>query len=214
MDLEEAYSQLGLMPLDEFIQQRIDDNLIDCMTPEDEIRQRYRQIGATTWMCVRICLHLMQKRNAILVSSDFVRTSRIGNIVNQYMVLFGFPGMNPDSSHIVFDGAGILYLGTRGHPLDTRTRGRCLVFDDHLWKQRAVRRSLGPFAMVRTVILSNGQLLGCDDDGVPIIEFTSTGAVDFLESNPSVDRGGFTVANGLVVPLDPPASESQFGRSA
>ena len=200
MTLEETYKALKLQPLDDFIRLGLNRN------HEEWVRRggrynpyarndAYRQIGSTTYMNVSICMHLMKGRGSVaeVVAQDLRQVDRITNDIRQYMGVLGHNSQmsTRHGGGIVFEGnAGILYPRLRVNYSYNHNRVS-RVFDDDLWKQRTIRRSQGPFAMVQTILYQDGRYQGLYDDMEPIFDFTEEGAIGYLKDHPGVTHEGF-----------------------
>jgi len=210
MTLEEAYAKLGLEPLDDFIQRRIADNiehwrsqgLQDLRLPIPN-SQKYRQIGATTWMAVRICLHLETQRNALVTAPFLHQSYNVMLQVAGFMERLGHPVAKNghQSRSIAFEKAGTVYnssnqsLPTIPHPY--------FVFDEEIWTQRTILRNRGPFYMIQSVHMVGGHFYAKDEDFIKIMELTEDGVKGLLVEDPLISCIGFRIERGEIIPLNP-----------
>jgi len=180
---------LGLESLDDFIERRVQENCqkdarFDGFLIPDQLDQ-YRQIGASTWMSVRICQNLLIRRHVhvqIKHGADVI----VDQIL-RFMTILGSPGVNQMTGSYVFENGGIMRVGSNpGRGIRNE-----IVFDDFAWKGRTIRRAEGPFAMIRTIQLLEGHYLGCDEDGTVWVRFPVDGAEEFLKEHSDVKGYGF-----------------------
>ncbi|MFA6234399.1 MAG: hypothetical protein WC824_09505 [Bacteroidota bacterium] len=193
MTQEEAYLRLGLQPLDNFLERRVSENTksfyrSDFHEPgtanEEDL---YRQIGASTWMCARACLYLISGNDCSVESSFPGQTRRLEDQICDFMGHLGHRGVGDPvrHGHYRFEGTpGFLY---HRYKIEfTKLRVNELVFNDEDWKNRAIRRSKGPFDMVHIILTKDGHFMGCDEDLEPVLEFSEEGAKEFLALHPEV----------------------------
>ena len=191
MTLEEAYQRLGLKPLDDFIEQaagRIDPSGV--IRPGD-----YRQIGASTWMCVSAVLALRNGQNVLILAKTIDEAKRLRDVTIKFADQLGLRPIQqrkgpvsswnestPDFSTVCKGelrwGRGrsgvVGVVGKKGKP-----------FNDDEWKQRAICRSRGPFAMVRRIVREGDKYAAYDEDGEFLMDLSLEGATQIVRSNRS-----------------------------
>jgi len=192
-ELQTLYSRLGLTPLDEFLQASYQQNqsrltvggLLDTPAELSSETESMRQIGATTWMCVRAMMDLLAGRSVtILTPYGHDEQIRILSVVRGHMrVLNNETGtVLPARNRVRFSRALLSVLATP----DPRNQ-HDLVYDDVEWAERARRRLGGPYEMMREVRLENGVLRAYAEEDEFLMELTPEAANDILASGMKVD---------------------------
>lgn len=163
------YERLYLTPLDEFIEQqlgRLKERQASAGIPADGIlgpqseHLLYRQLGATTWMCVRAVNDLLKERNVEVVGRDNSEANRIGHLVLQFWQRLGgeIKSATLKGADLRDGGRLVWTSGATAHS-KMRTPPGYLTYDDKVWEERITRRAKGPFHMIREVRAeSNGGL--------------------------------------------------------
>jgi len=199
MTLDEAYQNLGLTPLDEYIAQRVKENLMAHAGP-DLLASSIRQIGASTWMCVRAAMTLATGTEVLLSASVRNETERLARLIMKYTAdLFQIPWTEQNGEFVQFDRAK-MYLA-HGTGVVGRVGFRGVCYRDDEWKGRTVRRAKGPFAMIRTIRRTHdNHFLGYAEEDEFIMELSEEGARDMLNENSEVQLVG---VDGTVSPRKP-----------
>lgn len=155
MTLGEAYDLLGLVPFNRFLKDALAKNRGTGAVEEGD---KYRGLGATTWMCVRAAMEL-EYNNVLLVGSH--GRPHLQGIVKRTLAfaekLHGLKlatGLSWDSDPFVRLSSGVEMRWTTCRPGATVT-GRPdffgIVFSDWEWAVRMERRVQGPFARVQEI---------------------------------------------------------------
>lgn len=154
--LSQAYKSLGLEPLDSFMMSRYQMNIgkgrsfLSTSTPNLSPEEKYKGIGATTWMIVRAILEVENHRNAVIVlPREEVEHAR-QMAIQWCRKLFHNQGI------VLMDNLG---YRRNGATLRLRCEGEHLqlgyddaLFKDSEWKERASRRIRGnPFEMIQVI---------------------------------------------------------------
>jgi hypothetical protein len=157
-----AYEKLHLTPLDEFLQIQLEArrqsfHLIqkEAGHPDDGIPGRqsehllYRQIGGTTWMCVRAALAAMEGQPVILSGRDKGEANRIGFLTLSFYQRLGGEILRSSLDSATVAGGSLIKWSSKQTlpmiPSDT------LLFEDKAWTYRAIRRAKGPFHMITDI---------------------------------------------------------------
>jgi len=147
------YQRLKLIPLDEFIETTVRENLQrfrkqgsqNLYPPRDEVL--YRQIGGTTWMCVRALLALEDGKSVTLIGRTKQEGNRIGHLLLLlYKRLGGEIASSTLDTATLDTGCTVRWIG-----LQSIHAARGEVFNDVEWGHRTVRRAKGPFHMIHEV---------------------------------------------------------------
>lgn len=153
--LASCYRLLGLTPLDQHLQDAYTSNVSRLTTGgildnKEELPlgdEVFRQLGATTWMCVRACIDLQEGYSVTIVAPGSGIRDYIMDKMRNFMLKID-PG---NSKGVLLAGSNRIrfrqaLLSIQEQP-DQGTHGT-LVYDDSEWALRAKRRVLGPYEMV------------------------------------------------------------------
>ncbi len=191
MTLEEAYAQLGLTPFDEYIERETQRNRTLGRTGPDE----FRHIGASTWMCLTALLALDNGQDVLVLAETTKEVWRLRDDIlkraNQLMIarpILGVPqlGRPPmeESTKYYTVGKGKLQWGRGGAGVVGAVGRRGKVFNNEEWKQRAIRRAKGPFAMVRRIVRKKANLYAAYAEGGEfLLDLTREGATQMVRAN-------------------------------
>lgn len=187
MTLDEAYKILRLTPLDQFISQQVARNGAALrprkkMTAWDlsqaELR-RYKGIGATTWMCVRVALALMDGQEVTIIDADILQRASVSTVILDVLTRLGLTISPVWGVGGTFDFSNGAVLRVRGAVSEVN---RGILFSDAAWKTRAVCRAEGPFAMLREIRYENGGFHAYAEDDEYLLELTKEGALELMEA--------------------------------
>ena len=173
MTLAEAYEKLCLDPLDDFITAAAQGN------PE------YRGIGASTWMCVRVVMGVAKGDSAFVVAGTHDEARRLMTVIGGLAAeLFDLRPERSTSDLIDYGRAQVAFSSEAGAV--ARAGLRATRFSNFDWKQRAIRRAQGPFAMIRVIRREtdknkNVRFCGYAEEDEFIMELTPEGAAALLE---------------------------------
>jgi len=207
MTLEEAYTRLGLTPLSLHMKLQIGENRrtwpgsILPLDLNQQPKEIFRQMGATTWMCVRAAMAL-EKESVLIVGC--YGPHQVMEMVNRVALFAERLGITT-SSHAYRDriemdnGAEIRWTTTSPGQKIVGARGhRGPVFSDWEWAERMERRAKGPFAMIREIRAirssTNGEvvcLYAFAEESEFLMELTPEGAEE-LAANQTVRCVGWT----------------------
>ena len=160
---DKAYLKLNLTPLDEYIHNCVWNRTVAkrIVVPPRVIPQHpaFRAIGASTWMCVCAAWTICDGRDVLLVTTDLPLAELLMRVVRNYALLLTMEGprISVESTRkerVRFSNGACVY-GTS--ILNRNERFKGVVFDDNGWKERAIRRALGPFAMAQTIKHEEGR---------------------------------------------------------
>jgi len=195
MTLDEAYRILGLIPLDDFIDQRVSRNRVS-------VRPLYQGIGATTWMLVSAALTMMSE-NVLLIDPSpppLLPTSQGRPLLNRLATILKGLGYTP-----VWDkGMGNKCLKSVNNHRAFCNHGRRIflgpVFHDNDWKEKAaLKADLGPFGRIREIRVRSAswdepdrdQYLAFGVDDTFLFELTWKGALKLLQADESIQTVGW-----------------------
>lgn len=187
-EMATLYKKLRLTDLDIFIRNRADWNIKE-LTQKGNVRfsqgHLYRGIGSTTWMCVRGAYELLCGRNIFLVchvsfQGDSLMKRVLGLVQKSdpridWSISGGKKETRVGNNFIRYGSIG------RGPSPADLVRDKGLLLDDDAWKQRAIRRYQGPFAMMREVRLEGGHYMAYAEDNEQLMEL-SPDALSELDS--------------------------------
>ena len=210
--LEHAYQKLGLLPLDDFVLTQVKEN--HCLNPAGD---PYQQIGASTWMCVRAALAVLESNNVLIQARDTRNAVRLYEQTLQYVSQL-FPvvdGKRHGSDRTWFkDPPGAVLSwhevpdrtpDTRDADLTAQLRG-VKLFNDENWKARTIRFAQGPCALTQEIRLEQGRYYGYDEDGERLLELTADGAATMAREprhKPVKLVGFFVTVDSQPVVIDP-----------
>jgi len=189
MILDEAYRILGLIPLDDFIDQRASWNLKNG-------HPRYQGIGATTWMLVSAALQMGSEN--LLVVDPRSQGDSTWRKLRDILCRLGFGSSWEHQS-------GKLRLKSRNHmAFFSNTRyGQTFwgtVFHDNDWKEKAAQKAdLGPFGRIREIRMRGAswdepdrdQYLAFGVNGTFLFELTWNGALKLLQTDENIQTVGW-----------------------
>lgn len=214
MTLDKAYQRLGLVQLDRFLAGQLTANRARyALATIDRSRslnsqEVYRQLGATTWMCVRAAMAL-EETNVLLVGNHGAHQARtmVDRTARFAETLHGIEVTHDYSNQMVYSSAQhklemsnmaelrwtTCHIGER---VSGATGFRGLVFNDWLWAERMKRRANGPFAMVREIRLEKDEsgllmLSAYAEDNEYLMELTFDGTCALLTQEPTIRCVGF-----------------------
>lgn len=176
--LDFIYERAGWEPFDTFAQRMAEQNQFLATTfMVDDI---YRGIGATSWMLAHVIMALSGGHTCQIVGQNTIQTEQlVRNTANLLDAIFH----QHMSAKVSSGGLGIpawnarLYGSVRTHGVATTTR----IFVDHDWKNRAIRRIQGPFAMTREIRLIGGVFKAYAEDDEFLMDITPEGVRDILD---------------------------------
>lgn len=198
ISLDAMYRKRNLTDLDEFVESRYAKNLSPSAmhmpvdpASVDPHGPNFRRIGASTWMCAKAALTLLQGQDAMILGRDNTDAKRLAQLVCEFLTLYRPFDLNEESastrrSHTV--GAATLRWANVHESLKGKIVGQ--VFNDRLWKERTARRALGPFAMIREVRYE-GTYNAYAEDNEFILELVPEGVQEFLWKHPDIATVGF-----------------------
>lgn len=187
--VQDIYTKLKLKDADDYMIERHHSNhgippgYMDTKTldPENPHGALYRQIGATTWMAAHVAVAVSQNILTTIVASNFAHSK---NIADKVFHMLGIkPGDLPPGT--------LVWTDTNGFTLARKPKWTT-VFHDDQWKERAVRRLHGPFAMTREVRYEYGKYVAYAEDDERLMVFAPEGVVDFMRKRPNVIAVGWT----------------------
>lgn len=209
--VDQAYSKLGLVQLDRFVLARVEEN--EDQQPEG---YPYRQIGASTWMCVRAALDLLYG-TSVLISAPTMQTAvDLGQwtmrIVDRLASKSLERTIHPGGVEFLSPKATLRCeedpLDYTDHTPDTYDLKQRLllsgtrIYKDVEWKQRTIRLALGPEEMAQEIRLeANGRYYAYDEDGEQLMELSAQGAIDLTRAE---RRYGPVRCIGFLVPPKEP----------
>jgi hypothetical protein len=207
MTLDEAYERLGLVPLDHYMRETLDNNRrAFSHLPKREI---YRRLGATTWMCVRAAMEL-NKSDVLLLGCygeqqlfDMIRrTARFAARLWLLEVSHDHSGRHLDTGKPrgrfdcieMSNGTELRWSQcSRGQKVAGVAGFRGTLFSDWEWAERMERRAKGPFAMVREIRKVPLDPMGdrhayraYAEEGEHLMELTHEGALALCQSDRSI----------------------------
>jgi hypothetical protein len=150
MTLDEAYQKLGLQPIDV----RINSGVAG------------REIGATTWMLVAAAVLILDGKEVVLVGRSLKHGKELAEQCREYVRQLrdarSIFSRSPLRASHQRPNANVFDLGEGGsiYWSSERTVDRFLmqqrtkveVFQDMAWHQKALRRSKGPYNMIRKLV--------------------------------------------------------------
>lgn len=200
----QIYDRCDLIDVDTYIQRKYADNrkmvdLFALVDPNEVANPNphgalFRQIGATTWMKAHAAAALLDGRNVLMVarsyaSAEHIATSMLDMIRTQKSIEV------QTGSQIKVGLASLRWTDHTG--FTTAQRGFSgVMFHDEQWKERAVRRALGPFHMTREVRYEHGKYVAYAEDNEQLMTLAQEGLRDFLVKWPDVVAVGWQF-NGL-----------------
>lgn len=161
--LEILYRRANLQPLDDFLQK-----------PPSSPTRRYRQIGASTWMCARAALDLEDGKRVHLRGRSSSHSDQLRYTTIELAKKLQLPWRtNGNDAH--FQNGAYLCASTQ------KTENGYIEYNDEEWANRAIRRRLGPAHMVTLLrqVSSNiweayaeedEHLFDCTTDGAYVIK--------------------------------------------
>lgn len=200
--LEEVYRALNLEPLEDFAQRQLRKG----GSPATGLVQEsgvYRQIGSSTWMCVRILMDLIQGRNAIVVGRNMDMARWLRDLVLQFAEQLGLNVGDTTTRVCTVEGGKLYWESEQPDPakkLVGRVGIRGIIYNDSEWAQALSRRVGGPFAMIRTIVRrSDTRYDAYADEGEFLMTLTRDGAYQAVRGNRAIKTDGFQVPD----PFDP-----------
>jgi len=205
--LERAYSRLGLRPLDEFMQDAFLMNVsrhssggLLSTKPQVPTDDCFRQLGASTWMCVRACMDLRQSQSCFLIADCqddrdelFIQARAIMQTLNRPMG--GDGGVVPPSRNRIRFGSALLSVTHQADPGTPPDR----IYVDTEWAERARRRVLGPYEMVREVRWENDTLRAYAEEDEYLFDLDESSANELLAQSPLVDVVGLPLQDNRIM---------------
>jgi hypothetical protein len=205
MNCEEAYKLLGLQPFEEFAASAIERNFA-AATKESDIVEHvgsplYRGIGATTWMLVNVALHVLHGNNAG-VARDFASPAMKLLGLTHLMIRSLLEGLNIHGVQVSPVDSGVFMVSSHCtntvrccatseiHKYPERSTLERKWFIDDVWKARLIRRTQGPYQMIREVRLEEGHFRAYAEDEEFLFEMTACGALEALK-NREIQAVGF-----------------------
>ena len=216
LSLDGAYAKLGLEPLDTFMLRQA----------ALENPPTYRQIGTSTWMCVSAAINVIQstlsdfttRKDALIVGDSSKEGERLWKETISILRVMGYEKRDMQDS-IGWATYGRVNLGWASAPRDSAVCGRVgfsgRIFQDSAWKDRAIRRCCGPFAMIRVIKrMPDGSYHAFAEDGEELMELFFEGVENLCKQHPEIGTIGFRVrgsssfyskllAADIVVPTPP-----------
>lgn len=217
----QAYRTLGLIPLDEYMKGALETNLLKAtiepfMPVHDEVTfiigpESYRQLGATTWMCVRAALELEEDRNVTIVVPQesqvqaFLRraTFLADNVLRRSGILMA------SGDRIRYTSSILSVVPEGANELKTTN---AVLFSDRAWKERVIRRvSRNPFRMLREIRRdTDGVIRGYAEEDEFLLELDEESWVELswapgirtkgLGATIPVPRSAVALGEGIVYP--------------
>ena len=200
IDVSEAYEKLRLQPLDTHIQWAVRNNdevpvrwsKTKPKVPRTEA-ELYKGIGATTWMCVRAAIALMEGKEVTVIEPDGLQLASKQVVIRNALInlardkdalgqLWASDGTFEYSNGSVLRMRLVAPSGTRG-----------VIFADREWKERAIRRAKGPYKMAREVRLIEDRFLAYAEEDEFLFETDERGAIQLHANDPNITLIGFNI---------------------
>lgn len=172
MTLDEAYQKLGLVQLDEYL------------ASTDRNEERY--IGASTWMCVAAVLNLLEGKNSMLVAGESSRVLGIyrkaSEFAEAFLQLEVATKTAVNTTYRIAHGGAVVLAYRQAQPGETflnwigGSEGAYTIFHDESWKEKALRRRAGPYAMISQTKKVGERYFAFDQDNNFVLELTRAGA--------------------------------------
>ncbi len=192
---DRAYRILGLDPLDDHIRKVVEEHVRAGRDTGDA--DAFRSIGASTWMCVCAARTILKKEDALIRAPSLV----VGEFLIKRVkhAVLKLSDLDPDvpkvevaedrmKGHIRFTNRTRVYHAST----DSGTsRFQGIIYHDDRWKERAVRRFHGPFAMIKAIRKQGERLLAFAEDDEPLMELTAEGTLDICLKHPEIVCQGF-----------------------
>lgn len=219
-----AYQNLGLVPLDEYMKGALEANLIRASSHpvnpllgvHDEMTfvigpESYRQLGATTWMCIRAAIEMEDDLNVTIVVpkesqvQPFLRraTFLADNVLRRSGILMA------SGDRIRYTSSILSVVHEGANELKTTN---AVLFSDRAWKERVIRRvSRNPFRMLREIRRdSDGVIRGYAEEDEFLLELDEESWVELswapgirtrgLGATIPVPRSAVALGEGIVYP--------------
>jgi hypothetical protein len=177
MNVYDAYKQLELRPLDEYLHAGDPDG---------------RNIGSTTWMVVSAAVHALETGNVVLVAHNLPYTEGLVRdcltYISRLQTGTHFNRLNERRWTV---GGAQGWLQWESDRTINRVFDKipepCKVFSDGKWKLKALEYRKGPYACIRKIAKVGERFLAHDEDGEFLMELTADGAFEMAF------RGGLRV---------------------
>lgn len=178
-----AYEKLGLTPLDTFIKERLLANKSMGYRPTE--RAQYAGIGASTWMCVRCTLGLIERYDTLLIAPSQDDAEIFVLKITKFLTRLSNPpvttrGTGHGNQLTAQKGGTLRWMIAGDPPIDHNS---ALVFEDTWWKARTIRRAKGPFAMITEVRLIDGVYEAYAEEDEHIMDLPRESALALVQSN-------------------------------
>jgi hypothetical protein len=205
VNCDEAYKELGLTPWDEFATAAIERNFA-AATRDEEIAEHldsplYRRIGTSTWMTVNAALDVLHGGNAGVAGENqrisillLGQTHRVILALLEKLSVRGVQvspvdgGVFMVTSHITNTVRGC--AASEIHKYVERSALARHWFIEDNWKARLIRRTQGPYQMIREVRLEDGCYRAYAEDDEFLFELTIQGAITAIR-NPEIQPVGW-----------------------
>jgi len=193
MNLAIAYEMLGLEPLDQFITRRIAEN------QQQGLPDPYRQIGASTWMCVRAALDVIRGQSVLVTGDSLLEGDRLLVVTDNYIERLS--GRFAQRSEIVdrvtrryWSGALLRSAVWHRHSKKFGHGHNGPIYVDFMWKERATRLGKGPFDMVTEIRLDSfGHLQAYAEENEYLMELPLDGAIQLVRQRPDIALVGWRI---------------------
>lgn len=200
MTCEEAYELLGLTPWGEFAAAAIERNF-EAATDDRDIEEGpysplYRRIGTTTWLTVSAALCVLHGNNIGVAGGTSIRDALrlLGDthkMVREILEKKGISGVQVGHAN-TFGRSAVFNVSSH----NTNSVMSCSEEDvfryqdgrtwfvESRWKQKLIRCSRGPFAMIQVVKLDEtGRYQAFTEDDEFIMTLTAAGAQQAISIN-------------------------------
>lgn len=192
--VQDIYTKCGLEDAEIFMRRKYADNVktagmfaaadpMDLTDEQDPHGRLYRQIGATKWMAANAALVVIRGKSVQVVDRSYGNGKTIAKTIREMCWIM--TGVNDNSLiHDVMDYKGFTSSSKR-------IKSGVTVFHDEQWKERAVRRIQGPFAMTREIRYEQGKYVAYAEDNERLMVIAPDGLMDFMAKWPNVVAVGW-----------------------
>lgn len=193
--IQDIYDKCGLVDAETFLRQKhaeavktasmfasADPN--DVTDDQDPHGKLYRQIGATTWMAAHAAQRVIAGDHVLILTGRFSQGQPIADTIREMCSKMGELTDTHPSVTLIH------WMDQKGFASSTKPP-KGIPFHDEQWKERAVRRVQGPFAMTREIRYERGKYVAYAEDDEQLMTVAPDGLMDFMVKWPGIVAVGW-----------------------